>query len=76
MRTPKVHIPAPGKRAGTDFPFTSQPLKVESGWTGVKAIYKFREKNALGAKIPNSMECKINTGTEALYDIQNPQVEE
>lgn len=56
--------------------FTGQPLKVESGRTDIKAIYKFRGKNALGAKVLNSLECKINTDTGALYDIQNPKAGE
>lgn len=56
--------------------FTRQLLKVESGRTDVKAIYQFRGKKALGAKGINSMECKINTDTGALYDIQNPKVGE
>lgn len=56
--------------------FTGQPLKVESGWTDIKAIYKFRGKNALGTKVLNSLECKINTDTRALYDIQNPKAGE
>lgn len=56
--------------------FTGRPLKVESSRTDVKVIYKFRGKNALGAKVLNSMECKINTDTGALYDIQNPKVGE
>lgn len=41
-----------------------------------KPIYKFRGKNALGAKVLNSLECKINTDTGALYDIQNPKAGE
>lgn len=56
--------------------FTRQPLKVEPGQTDIKAIYQFRGKNALGAKVLNSLECKINTDTGALYDIQNPKVGE
>ena len=56
--------------------FTGQPLKVESGRTDIKVIYKFRGKNALGAKVLNSLECKINTDTGALYDIQNPKAGE
>lgn len=56
--------------------FTGKPIKVKSGRTDVKAVYKFRGKNALGAKVLNSMECKINTDTGALYDIQNPKTAE
>ena len=41
-----------------------------------KPIYKFRGKNALGAKGLNSLKCKINTDTGALYGIQNPKVGE
>lgn len=56
--------------------FIGQPLKVESGRIDVKAIYKFRGKNPLGVKVLNSMECKINTDTGKIYDVQNPKMEE
>ena len=56
--------------------FTGQPLKVESGRTDIKAIYKFRGKNALGAKVLNFVKSKINTDTGALCHIQNPKVGE
>lgn len=54
--------------------FTGQPIKVKGGRTDVKAVYKLRGKNAFGSKVLQSMECKINTETQELYDIKEPKI--
>lgn len=54
--------------------FTGEPIKVKGGRTDVKAIYKFRGKNAFGAKILQPVECEINTQTQELYDIKEPKI--
>lgn len=56
--------------------FTGQPIKVKGGRIDVKAIYKLRGKNAFGAKVLHSMECKFNTETQELYDIKEPKIGE